>query len=64
MKTSHYSDSRILSILRRAEGCIPVTQLCREHGMSSATFYRWRSRYGGVDASLMTRMKELECENR
>jgi putative transposase len=41
-----------------------VTQLCREHGMSSATFYKWRSKYGGMDASLMARMKELERENR
>jgi len=41
-----------------------VTELCREHGMSSATFYEWRAKYGGMDASLMKRMKELEDENR
>jgi putative transposase len=41
-----------------------VVELCREHGMSSATFYKWRSKYGGMDASLMARMKELEKENR
>ena len=64
MKTSRYSDSQILSILKQAENGIPVTQLCREHGMSSATFYKWRSKYGGMDASLMARMKELERENR
>ena len=64
MKTSRYSDSQILSILKQTENGIPVTQLCREHGMSSATFYKWRSKYGGMDASLMTRMKELERENR
>lgn len=64
MKTSRYSDSQILAILKQAEVGAPVPQLCREHGMSSATFYKWRSKYGGMDASLMARMKELEDENR
>ncbi|OEF85542.1 transposase, partial [Vibrio breoganii 1C10] len=57
-------DSQILSILKQAEAGAPIPELCREHGMSSATFYKWRSKYGGMDASLMTRMKELEDENR
>jgi len=64
MKKSRYSDSQILAILKQAEADVPIPELCREHGMSSATFYKWRSKYGGVDASLMTRMKELEGENR
>jgi len=64
MKKSKYSDSQILSILKQAEAGTPVPELCREHGMSSATFYKWRSRYGGMDASLMARLKELEDENR
>ena len=64
MKTSRYSDSQILSILKQAEKGIAVPELCREHGMSSATFYKWRAKYGGMDASLMARMKELEEENR
>ena len=64
MKTSRYTDSQILSILKQAEGGVPVAQLCREHGMSSATFYKWRAKFGGMDASLMARMKELERENR
>lgn len=64
MKVSRYSDSQILSILKQAESGTPVPALCREHGMSSATFYKWRSKYGGMDASLMSRMKELEDENR
>ncbi len=64
MKKSRYSDSQILSILKQAENGVPVAELCREHGMSSATFYKWRSKYGGIDASLMARMKELERENR
>lgn len=64
MKKSRYTDSQILSILKQAEAGSPVPELCREHGMSNATFYKWRSKYGGMDASLMARMKELEDENR
>ena len=64
MKTSRYSDSQILSILKQAESGTPVPTLCREHGMSSASFYKWRAKFGGMDASLMKRMKELEDENR
>jgi putative transposase len=64
MKKSRYSDSQILSILKQAEAGTPVQALCREHGMSSASFYKWRGKYGGMDASLMKRMKELEDENR
>lgn len=64
MKSSHFSDSKILSILKQAESGIPVPELCREHGMAKSTFYQWRAKYGGMDASLMARMKELEDENR
>ena len=64
MKTSQYSDSQIMAILKEAEAGTSVPELCREHGMSSATFYKWRSKYGGMDASLMKRLKELEDENR
>lgn len=64
MKKSRYTDSQILSILKQAEAGVPVTELCREHGMSSATFYKWRAKYGGMDASMMARMKELKKENR
>lgn len=64
MKKSKYSDSQIMAILKQAEAGTPVSQLCREHGMSSATFYKWRSKYGGMDASMMARLKELEDENR
>jgi len=64
MKKSRYTDSQILAILKQAEAGTPVPTLCREHGMSSATFYKWRARYGGMDASLMARLKELEDENR
>jgi putative transposase len=64
MKTSRFSDSQIIAILKQAEAGSPVSELCREHGMSSATFYKWRSKFGGMDASLMSRLKELEDENR
>ena len=64
MKTSKYSDSQIIGILKQAEAGTPVPELCREHGMSSATFYKWRAKYGGMDVSLMARLKELEDENR
>ena len=64
MKTSRYSDSQILSILKQAESGTPVPALCREHGMSNASFYKWHAKFGGMDASLMKRMKELEDENR
>ena len=64
MKRSKFSDSQIIGILKQAEAGAPVPALCREHGMSSATFYKWRSKYGGMDASMISRVKELEEENR
>jgi putative transposase len=64
MKKSHYSDSQIINILKRAEAGTPVTELCREHGMSDATFYKWRAKFGGMNVSMMARMKEMEEENR
>ena len=64
MKTNRYSDPLILSILRQAEGGVPVAELCREHGMSNASFYKWRAKFGGMDASMITQMKSIEDENR
>ena len=68
MKTSKYSDSLIMIILKQAEAGTPVPNLCREHGMSTALAqqccsYKWKSKYGGMDLSMMTRLKELEAEN-
>ena len=63
MKTSRFTDSQIIAILKQAEAGSPIPELCREHGMSTATFYKWRAKFGGMDASLMARMKELEEEN-
>ena len=64
MKKSRFTDGQILAILKQAENGVPVPELCREHGVSSATFYKWRAKYGGMDASLMARLKALEDENR
>jgi putative transposase len=64
MRKSRYTDSQIMAILKQNEQGVSVPDLCREHGMSSAQFYNWRSKYGGMDTSLMKRMKELEDENK
>jgi len=64
VKRSRFSDSQIIAILKQAEAGSPVPELCREHGISSATFYKWRTKFGGMDASLMARLRELEDENR
>ena len=64
MKKSRFSDNQILAILKQAKAGTPVPELCREHGISGATFYKWRAKFGGMDASLMARLKELEEENR
>lgn len=64
MKRSKFTESQIIAILKQNESGIAVAELCREHGISSATFYKWRSKYSGMDASLIKRMKELEEENR
>ena len=64
MKMTRYSEPRILAILRQAEGGVPVAEICREHGMSTASFYKWRAKYGGMDASMIAQTKVLEEENR
>ena len=61
---SRYTEAQIIAILRQAEGGVPVAELCREHGMSNASFYKWRAKYGGMDASLISQMKAMEGENR
>ena len=64
MRKSKFTDSQILAILKQNENGVAVQDLCREHGMSSAQFYKWRAKFGGMDASLMKRMKALEEENK
>lgn len=63
MKKSKFTDSQIMETLKRVEAGLSVPEICRELGISSATFYKWRAKYGGMDTSLMARMKELEQEN-
>lgn len=64
MKKSRFTDSQIIAVLKQAEAGTPVPELCRTHGISSATFYKWRAKFGGMDASMMSKLKELEDENR
>jgi len=64
MKKSRFTDSQIMEALKKVEAGLAVPELCRELGISSATFYKWRAKYGGMDVSMMARMKELEEENR
>ena len=54
MKIGRFNEHQILGILKQAESGIPVSELCREHGMSSASFYKWRAKYGGLDASMIS----------
>jgi putative transposase len=62
MKTSKFSDSQIIDSVKRVKAGISVPDICRELGVSTSTFYEWRAKYGGMDVSMMSRMKELEEE--
>ena len=64
MRKSKFSEHQIVGALKRAETGVPVKDICRELGVSTATFYQWRSKYGGMEASDLRRMKALEEENR
>lgn len=64
MKNGRFRDAQIMGILKQAENGVPVSELCREHGMSSASFYKWRAKYGGMDASMVSQMKAMEAENK
>ena len=63
MKRSKFTDSQIMDALKRVEAGLAVPEVCRELGISAATFYKWRAKYGGMDTSMMARMKELEAQN-
>ena len=64
MKRSRFTEHQIIKILKEAEVGVPVTDLCRQHGFSRSSFYKWKAKYGGMDASSLKRLKELEEENR
>jgi len=64
MKNKRYSDTQIMGILKQAESGVPVSELCREHGMSNASFYKWRAKFGGMDASMISELKAMAEENR
>jgi len=63
MRKSKFSETQIVSILNETEAGRPVKEVCRQHGISPATYYKWKSKYGGLSASELKRMKELEAEN-
>ena len=63
MKRSRYTEEQIIGILKEQEAGVPVAELCRKHGMSDATFYNWKSKYGGLEVSEARRLRSLEAEN-
>jgi putative transposase len=63
MRNSKFTETQIVAILQEADAGIPVKEVCRKHGISSPTYYKWKAKYGGLGVSELKRMKELEAEN-
>tara|TARA_R110000787_G_scaffold220068_1_gene328842 strand:+ start:73547 stop:73762 length:216 start_codon:yes stop_codon:yes gene_type:complete len=63
MEKSRFSESQIVSTLKEADGGLKVEAICRQHGISSATYYNWKSKYGGMEAADIKKLKELKEEN-
>ena len=63
LKKSRFTESQIVAVLKEGEAGLPVAELCRKHGISSATYYNWKSKYSGVEVSELQRLRELEAEN-
>jgi putative transposase len=63
MKKTRFSETQIISILKEAENGVTVADVCRQHGIGQSTYYKWKAKYGGLDASSLRRLKELEEEN-
>ncbi len=64
MRQSRYTEEQIIGVLKQAEGGIKTAEICRQHGISSATFYKWKGKYGGLEVSEARRLRQLEDENR
>jgi len=64
MKQSHFTEEQIIGVLKQGEAGIKTAEICRQHGISSATYYKWKAKYGGLEVSEARRLKQLEDENR
>jgi putative transposase len=64
MRQSHFTEEQIIGVLKQAEGGMKTAEICRQHGISSATYYKWKAKYGGLEVSEARRLRQLEEENR